>query len=279
MFHKSFILPFVFLTTTAFTQTVSAEILIVRKETSVPDAVKSPSVPSVAPANFAASSTVPDAAKSTSVPSIAPANYVSSSSAPKLVSASVATSINDPANKSTLTTTTQKQLMGSVATQEFKAPNYATSVSPVNSNTFNKNIPQYSSSIKLRNPPPYVGCFYTSSRKYGVPVDLLMAIAQTESSFRHDIKGQLGWGADHGLMQINDWWVPRLRKKFNITLTDLYNPCTNIEVASWILAHNFVQFGYSWRAVGAYNAVTEYKRVRYINKVSANLKKLHAGQL
>lgn len=256
MFHKSFILPFVVLTTTAFTQTVSAEILIVRKETSVPVAAKTSPEPKVTPANF-----------------VAPNNV------PTVMPTSLSASINDPANKSTLSITTQKHPVGSVSKQEFKAPAYATSVSPVNVNTFNKNIPQYSNSIVLRNPPPYVGCFYTSSRKYGVPVDILMAIAQTESSFRHDIKGQLGWGADHGLMQINDWWIPRLRKQFNITLTDLYNPCTNIEVASWILAHNFVQYGYSWRAVGAYNAVTEYKRVRYINKVSANLKKLHAGQL
>lgn len=256
MFHKSFILPFVVLTTTAFTQTVSAEISIVRREVPVPDAATPPP-----------QSSVTTTALSTS------------DKAPVVQTASFTPSATNTASQSSLPTSTQKQLTASVKTQDFKAPVYATTVSPVNVNTFNKNIPQYTSSIRLRNPPSYVGCFYTSSRKYGVPVDLLMAIAQTESSFRHDIKGQLGWGADHGLMQINDWWIPRLRKKFNITLTDLYNPCTNIEVASWILAHNFVQFGYSWRAVGAYNAVTESKRVIYINKVSKNLQKLHAGQL
>lgn len=162
---------------------------------------------------------------------------------------------------------------------EFQAPSFATSVSPQNKKMFNSQIPNYTATVKLKNPPYYVGCFYTSSRKYGVPVDLLMAIAQTESSFNHKVTGKLGHGADHGLMQINDYWVPKLRKRFNITLTDIYEPCTNIEIASWILAHNFVQFGYSWRAVGAYNAVTEWKRVRYINKVSANLNKLHAGQI
>ena len=251
MIYKSFILPFVVLTTSALTQAVNAEILIVRKETSVP-------APSVQTA-----------------PSAIQASYVQSNNTAMLTPASM----NTAATNTTLSENTQKELVSSVNSKEFTAPSFATSVSSQNANKFNKNIPQYSTAVKLRNPPPYVGCFYTSSRKYGVPVDLLMAIAQTESSFRHDIKGRLGHGADHGLMQINDYWVPKLRKRFNITLTDIYNPCTNIEIASWILAHNFVQFGYSWRAVGAYNAVTEWKRVRYINKVAANLNKLHAGQI
>ena len=167
----------------------------------------------------------------------------------------------------------------SVDDGDFQAPAIATSVSPQNAKVFNAQIPQYANQIKLRNPPSYVGCFYSSSRKYGVPADLMMAIAQTESSFNHRVSGRLVHGTDHGLMQINDYWVPKLRKRFNITLTDIYDPCTNIEIAAWILAHNLVQFGYSWRAVGAYNAVTEWKREVYIKKVANNLKKLHAGQI
>lgn len=249
MIHKRFILPFVVLTTTALTQAVNAEIQIVRKEVPAP--------------------------VSALMPVVSQASYDQSASAASVVPAS----LNQTSNTSNLSPQTQRQLLNSVNSNEFNAPAFATSVSSVNAKKFNASIPQYTSGIYLRNPPPYVGCFYTSSRKYGVPVDLLMAIAQTESSFRADIKGELGKGADHGLMQINDYWVPKMRKRFNITLTDIYEPCTNIEIASWILAHNFVQFGYSWRAVGAYNAVTEWKRVRYINKVAANLKKLHAGQL
>lgn len=173
----------------------------------------------------------------------------------------------------------RQTIKSSVKDGDFDAPSFATSVSPENKKVFNTQIPNFTAGVKLKNPPYYVGCFYSSSRKYGVPVDLLMAIAQTESSFNHKVTGKLGYGADHGLMQINDYWVPKLRKRFNISLPDIYEPCTNIEIAAWILAHNFVQFGYSWRAVGAYNAVTEWKRVRYINKVAANLSKLHAGQI
>ncbi|MBF4454048.1 transglycosylase SLT domain-containing protein (plasmid) [Acinetobacter sp. SK-43] len=254
MICKRIILPFVVLTTTTLTQAVYAEIQIVRKEV----------VPVVTPTIALAMVSNPE-----TTTSIQPSNVPSASKV----------SYSSTANTTKLSPQTQNELLRSVSANDFNAPTFATSVSTQNAKTFNTNIPQYSTSIKLRNPPPYVGCFYTSSRKYGVPVDLLMAIAQTESSFRTDIKGVLGKGADHGLMQINDYWVPKLRKRFNITLTDIYDPCTNIEIASWILAHNFVQFGYSWRAVGAYNAVTEWKRVRYINKVANNLNKLHAGQL
>lgn len=164
---------------------------------------------------------------------------------------------------------------------DFNAPAYATVVSDLNKKLFTSTIPRSSNQryFKISKKLPYEHCFYSSADKYGIPVDLLLAIAQTESSFTHSVTGRLGYGADHGLMQINDWWVPRLRKRFGITLNDIYDPCTNIEIASWILAHNFVQHGYSWRAVGAYNAVTESKRVIYIKKVSKNLQKLHAGKL
>lgn len=139
--------------------------------------------------------------------------------------------------------------------------------------------PNVLNQFRLKNPPSYLGCFYSSSRKYSVPVDLMLAIAQTESSFQPKVKGTLGYGADHGLMQINDYWLPRLRKEFDISRSELYEPCTNIEVAAWILAHNYVQHGNWTDAVGAYNAVTKWKQKIYIRKVNVNLSKLYAGKL
>lgn len=158
---------------------------------------------------------------------------------------------------------------------------YFLTVAPHSNHALNAPIPRrfVSHQVYLKNPPSYISCFYASSRKYGVPVDLMFAIAQTESSFQHEAIGKLGYGTDHGLMQINDYWVPKLRQRFGITLQEIYQPCTNIDVAAWILAHNFVQHGTTWRAVGAYNAVTEWKREVYIKKVANNLKKIQAGVL
>ena len=197
---------------------------------------------------------------------------------------------NQKQNPSAQVASQEQAVLKQVATQQVitqqRTPrvNYGYSVLavvPHNNHALGAPIPKryISQHIYLRNPPSYVQCFYTSSQKYGVPVDLMMAIAQTESSFKHQVTGKLGYGADHGLMQINDYWIPTLMKKFGISLNDIYNPCTNIEVAAWILAHNFVQHGTTWRAVGAYNAVTEWKREVYIKKVANNLKRLQAGQL
>lgn len=71
---------------------------------------------------------------------------------------------------------------------------------------------------------------------------------------------------DHGYMQINDWWFPKL-VNYNIRPADLGNPCVSIHVGAWILAQNFYQMGYNWNAIGAYNARDSYKRWVYAQKV------------
>lgn len=115
-------------------------------------------------------------------------------------------------------------------------------------------------------------CMEAASKKYSIHPYLLWAIAKTESSFDPRAMGKNTNGSqDIGLMQINSSWLPTLAKH-GITRDKLLDPCVSIDVGGWILAHNFKQFGQNWRAVGAYNAKTEWKRVRYARKVEKNLK-------
>ncbi|WP_434778562.1 lytic transglycosylase domain-containing protein [Neisseria sp. Ec49-e6-T10] len=94
-------------------------------------------------------------------------------------------------------------------------------------------------------------CFEEAAQKYGINAHLLRAIAQTESSMRANIESPT---QDIGLMGINRSWLPILNKRFGLTEAHIWEPCINVHVGAWILAHNFNQYGRNWNAIGAYNA-------------------------
>lgn len=117
-----------------------------------------------------------------------------------------------------------------------------------------------------------VNCWVTAGTKYNVDPWLLYSIAQVESNLdplaiNHNEKSE-----DHGLMQVNSWWILKLRT-YGIDKKKLYDPCTNIHVGAWILAQSFQAFGNTWESVGAYNAGTaktkkaKERRKKYAAKV------------
>lgn len=103
----------------------------------------------------------------------------------------------------------------------------------------------------------------------GLNPHLLYAIAKQESGLNPRIvsKPNENGTVDIGLMQINSAWLPTLARRFGITRADLFNSCVNLDVGAWVLYENFKTFGYSWRAIGAYNAKSEDKRLAYVRKV------------
>lgn len=99
-------------------------------------------------------------------------------------------------------------------------------------------------------------CFADAAHRYGIAVELLHAIAAQESRFDPSAVGHNADGSrDIGVMQINTWWLPRLAE-YGIGEDHLREPCTNVHVGAWILAGNIARYGYTWDAVGAYNAGT-----------------------
>jgi soluble lytic murein transglycosylase-like protein len=121
---------------------------------------------------------------------------------------------------------------------------------------------------------PVARCFEEASARFGhANPNVLRALAQQESSGkctrRHPVNQDGSY--DIGCMGINSSWLPKLQKQFGITEQDLYDPCTNVHVGAWIHAKNVRQFGDNWRAIGAFNARSEHKRVAYAWKINSQL--------
>lgn len=109
-------------------------------------------------------------------------------------------------------------------------------------------------------------CFEEAGVKYGISPTLLWAIAKVESEFNPEAynKNAKGLGYDYGVMQINSWWASKIGKKH---WNELDDACKNVHVGAWILSQCFETHGYTWEAVGYYNARTKHKRDKYVQKI------------
>lgn len=118
-------------------------------------------------------------------------------------------------------------------------------------------VPIVASSVLAVMPTGALACWGEAAQRYGVPAELLYAIALTESNLNSTAinrsHAQRTGSYDIGLMQINSGHLRKLAR-YGIHESDLYEPCTNLHVGAWLLADSFYRRGVSWDAVGAYNA-------------------------
>ena len=96
---------------------------------------------------------------------------------------------------------------------------------------------------------PYQSCFEIASRMHQVPVDLLLAVASVESAMNADARSNKN---AHGIMQIQ--WPGTARHLGVKRVSELYNPCLNIELGARYLRELIDgASGNVERALAAYN--------------------------
>jgi len=108
-------------------------------------------------------------------------------------------------------------------------------------------------------------CFDEAAREYRLNADLLRGIACLESNsnpsaLNHNRNGT----TDLGIMQINSSWIKPMGLNENELLK---NPCYNVKTAARILRKCMDKHGYTWEAIGCYNAFSPYARIKYSWKV------------
>ncbi len=115
--------------------------------------------------------------------------------------------------------------------------------------------------------PVQADCMDDAGTSLGVSPALLRAVAMHESAMRSDAVNRNANGSvDFGLMQINSGWLPLLQQH-GIAAQNLLDPCVNAYIGAWILRANVARFGATWKAVGAYNASSPARQLRYANAV------------
>ncbi|WP_371321204.1 lytic transglycosylase domain-containing protein [Achromobacter seleniivolatilans] len=122
-------------------------------------------------------------------------------------------------------------------------------------------------------------CWREAGGRHGVDPLLLYSIAKVESSLNPKAVNHNRNGTqDIGLMQINSIHLPGLAQRGITRQQLLDDPCLSIEAGAEILAGFIKRFGYTWRAVGAYNAGgadnREDLRKRYVGRVWQHYLKL-----
>lgn len=124
-------------------------------------------------------------------------------------------------------------------------------------------------------------CYDLAGRDYKIEPDLLRAVSFRESSWRDNALNYVSPDSYAiGRMQIHSQNFNHL-SQFGITPENLKkDTCMNIYTGAYYLALAFKRWGYSWRAVGAYNAgfkddrKQELKRQKYAGEVRQIYEKL-----
>ena len=141
----------------------------------------------------------------------------------------------------------------------------------------------------------YTHLFEMAGQTWEIPAPLIKAIAETESDYHPwavNVAGRSYYpetreealslihsamsrkkSFDIGIMQLNSWWLKRLKLKPEQVL----DPEPNILMGSWILAQELNRYGYHWKAVGSYHTPADKNPERARQYASKVLSKMGGG--
>ena len=96
---------------------------------------------------------------------------------------------------------------------------------------------------------PYLRCFEIASERHDVPLDLLVGVARVESNFDPNARSSAN---AHGIMQVQ--WPGTARHLGVRRVSELYNPCLNIDLGATYLKELLHRYGDNHRlTLAAYN--------------------------
>ncbi|MBT7371837.1 MAG: lytic transglycosylase domain-containing protein [Gammaproteobacteria bacterium] len=95
---------------------------------------------------------------------------------------------------------------------------------------------------------PYLRCFEIASERHRVPLPLLIGVARVESNFDPGARSSAG---AHGIMQVR--WPVTARHLGIRKVSELYNPCLNIDAGASYLRQLLDRFDTPAMALAAYN--------------------------
>lgn len=130
---------------------------------------------------------------------------------------------------------------------------------------------------------PYASCFSRSAADYDLAENLLIAVSAAESNWNANARSHAN---AHGLMQIQ--WPGTARHLGVRRVSDLYKPCTNIDLGARYLRELLDTFeGDEERALAAYNyGPSRIRKVKtlppgalkYVAQVNKQRRKLERGK-
>jgi soluble lytic murein transglycosylase-like protein len=125
-----------------------------------------------------------------------------------------------------------------------------------------------------RTPAP-AGCVEQVAAWSGIHPTLLRAIAWVESRGDHLAFNRNKNGTyDVGLMQINSFWH---RRGIGPWWEALGHPCVNLAAGAWVLRQCVGDHGYTWGAVGCYNAGSNWTKGAKRRAAEAYVRKVQAA--